>query len=201
MPSKAELENERRTQILDAAEKVFAEQGFSQARMDDIVAESGLSKGALYWYYKSKDAIIMALMDRVFISEMKAAEALIGLDSPVEERIRTYMRAAVRDIRHFEHFMNLGYEFVALATRRSDVREKIKGYYATYTDILTEIIQEGIDRGELRAVDPVQVAISIIGVYEGITLMWFVDPASVDWDVMTDSPLDLFFEGIRKGAA
>ncbi len=69
MSSQTDLEQERRKQILDAAEKVFTQRGFNKARMDDIVAESGLSKGALYWYYKSKDEIILALMDRFFAGE------------------------------------------------------------------------------------------------------------------------------------
>jgi hypothetical protein len=107
----------------------------------------------------------------------------------------------VREVRQFEHFVNLGYEFVALATRRSEVREKIQGYYARYTEVLAGIIQDGIDRGELNPVDANQAAIAIIGIYEGLSLMWFVDPNSVDWDVMTDVPLDLLLDGIRKGAA
>ncbi|TET82024.1 MAG: TetR/AcrR family transcriptional regulator [Anaerolineales bacterium] len=59
---KPDLSAERREQILNAAEKVFTRLGFSKARIDDIVAESELSKGAIYWYYKSKDTIIAALL-------------------------------------------------------------------------------------------------------------------------------------------
>ena len=55
MPPRPEVSKERTKQILDAAVKVFSRSGFQQASMDDIVAESGLSKGALYWYFKSKD--------------------------------------------------------------------------------------------------------------------------------------------------
>jgi len=50
----------RRNQILDAATAVFARLGFERARMDDIVEASGLSKGALYWYFNSKEEIITA---------------------------------------------------------------------------------------------------------------------------------------------
>ena len=44
--------------IIEAAVKVFAEQGIGKARMDDIAQETGVSKGTLYLYFKSKDAII-----------------------------------------------------------------------------------------------------------------------------------------------
>ena len=49
---------DRKEQIIDAAMAVFARLGFHEARMDDIAQEAGLSKAALYLYYKSKDAII-----------------------------------------------------------------------------------------------------------------------------------------------
>ena len=46
--------NKRKNQILEAAFKVFVNKGYSRTTMDDIVNSSGLSKGALYHYYKSK---------------------------------------------------------------------------------------------------------------------------------------------------
>lgn len=66
IPPKPDVRAERQEQILDAAGKTFARLGFNHASMDDIVAEAGLSKGALYWYYESKDAIILALIERFF---------------------------------------------------------------------------------------------------------------------------------------
>ncbi len=58
MVSKSELTEIRREQILEAATSVFARFGVYKARMDDIVEEAGLSKGAVYWYFKSKDEIL-----------------------------------------------------------------------------------------------------------------------------------------------
>lgn len=56
--------DERPDEILDAATLVFANQGFDAARMDEIAEHAGLSKGALYLYFKSKDAILIAIIDR-----------------------------------------------------------------------------------------------------------------------------------------
>lgn len=87
MDSQTDLKQERRKQILDAAEKVFTQRGFNKARMDDIVAESGLSKGALYWYYKSKDEIILALMDRFFAGEMQVEEELFSTEGDARQQL------------------------------------------------------------------------------------------------------------------
>lgn len=67
--ARSDVSEERRSQILDAAVAVFARLGFHQARMDDIVQEAGLSKGALYWYFKSKDEIVMAILSSLFERE------------------------------------------------------------------------------------------------------------------------------------
>lgn len=196
--SKESLEQERREQILDAAETVFAERGFSQARMDDIVRASGLSKGALYWYYKGKDAIVMALLDRIFGAELEEARELVALERPAEERMRMIVLAAAGEIRRFEKLMPLGYEFVALAARRKEVRQRLASYYRGYTEPLAEIVRQGVERGEFKPIDPHQVALALIAAYEGLALLWFVDPESVDWDVMSTTPLELILEGIQK---
>ena len=65
MAPRPDVSKERKSQILTAATKVFTELGFAGARMDDIVAESGLSKGNLYWYFESKDTIIISMLDQV----------------------------------------------------------------------------------------------------------------------------------------
>jgi AcrR family transcriptional regulator len=56
----------RRTQILDAAEKVFKEKGISQATMDDIAREAELAKGTIYLYYRNKDELHVGLILRSF---------------------------------------------------------------------------------------------------------------------------------------
>ena len=56
-------QTDRKNQILEAAFKVFVEKGYSKATMDDIVDSSGLSKGALYHYYKSKKDLFLSLIE------------------------------------------------------------------------------------------------------------------------------------------
>ncbi|SVB52119.1 uncharacterized protein METZ01_LOCUS204973, partial [marine metagenome] len=54
---------QRREQILNAALHVIVRNGYHQSRMDDIVSKSGLSKGAIYWYYKSKKDVYLDLVN------------------------------------------------------------------------------------------------------------------------------------------
>lgn len=65
---------ERSRQILDAARRCFAEKGFHRASMSDVIRESGLSAGAVYSYYSSKEQLIAAVARSVF----QAYEAGLG---------------------------------------------------------------------------------------------------------------------------
>ena len=60
---KHETPEVRRAQILEAARRCFGEAGYHKTKMDDIVSRAGLSKGALYWHFESKDEIFLALFD------------------------------------------------------------------------------------------------------------------------------------------
>ena len=66
---------ERQSQIMEAAMKVFTKKGFASARMDDIVKESGLSKGAIYYYYEGKKDIYIDEKDEI-ISKTLIKKAL-----------------------------------------------------------------------------------------------------------------------------
>ena len=201
MPAKKNLEKARRHQILDAAEKVFVKRGIDKARMDDIVQESGLSKGALYWYFKSKDAIVSALVEHVLISEMREAEALVQAEGSASERLKLFVNYAVREYKRFEKVLPLAYEFVAHAARSKAVRETVVLYFNRYENILAEVIQQGIDSGEFKPRDPDTVAISIISMYEGMAMLWFIEPELVDWDRMGAEPIDIMLAGltVEKG--
>src|SRR5262249_36868566 len=58
--------DERRKQIRDAALRCFARRGYAATRMEDIVAEAGVSKGAIYWHYESKKALFVDLVTEWF---------------------------------------------------------------------------------------------------------------------------------------
>jgi len=65
MSPRPNVSEERISQIVTAAEDVFTRKGFNEARMDDIAEETGLSKGTLYNYFKSKDDLSTIFMNRL----------------------------------------------------------------------------------------------------------------------------------------
>lgn len=164
----------RREQILDAATKVFVRRGFHKARIDDIVEEAGLSKGAVYWYFDSKDAIITAILDRFLQREFEALQEIISSDQDVESHLYRMIDQLSGEVERSADLMPLAYEFYAVATRQKEVRRSLKSFFDQHLGLFESLIMEGVRQGEFREVDPRDTAISLISLIEGLTLLWTI---------------------------
>jgi AcrR family transcriptional regulator len=196
MSPKPDVSEERKGQILNAAEEVFTSKGFDEARMDDIAEETGLSKGTLYLYFKSKDDLIIAILDRLFQGAFKQLGARKSTDLSATEAIRQFTEEAIRDYTKMLHMMPIAYEFLALAFRNKTVQKALKQYFTIYMDALVHIIQRGIATGEFRQVEAQEVAIAAGAIFEGIVLLWVYDRSRIDVEHHIHSSINLLLEGV-----
>jgi AcrR family transcriptional regulator len=198
MSPRPDVSEERRNQILEAAMAVFARQGFDQARMDDIAQEAGLSKGALYLYYKSKDAIIAAILQFFFSRAMKKLQGFLENEEPpsVREQLLRLNQYYIAEMKWMVSLLPLSFEFYAVAARQKAVRQFLKRYFKDYREVLAALVQRGIDRGEFRPMQAEGVAIAISALYEGLALLWMVDPEATQWEQTGESSLLLLLDGL-----
>jgi AcrR family transcriptional regulator len=196
MSPRPDVSEERKQQILDAAEKVFTHKGLDEARMDDIAEGTGLSKGTLYLYFKSKEDLIIAILDRIFRGLFEQLEARKGNELSATEAIWRFTDEATRDYKRMLHMVPIAYEFLALAFRNKTVQKALKQYFNLYMVALVPIIQRGIDSGEFREVDAQEVAIAAGAIFEGTVLLWVYDKSRVDVEHHIQSSIKLLLEGI-----
>lgn len=197
MSPRQDVSEERKEQILDAAEQVFTQKGLDLARMDDIAEATGLSKGALYLYFKSKDDLIIAILDRIFLHVFKQLDAREENEMSATEAIFQFTEDAIRDYKMMLRLMPVAYEFLALAFRNKTVQKALRQYFRHYMEVLVPIIQRGIDAGEFRQVDAREVAIAAGAIYEGTVLLWVYDKALVDIERHIRASIKLLLEGIQ----
>lgn len=198
MSPRPDVREERKTQILTAATKVFTERGFAEARMDDIVAESGLSKGALYWYFESKDAIIISILDHIFDYETsQIQERLAGVDS-AQMKFEIFIETMIKDIERIKPLMPIFFEFWSLSVRKETINRAIKRYYQSFFDLIEPIIEQGIERGEFLPVDVREAAVAIGAVYEGTILLYVYFSDTIDIEKQFRTNLNLILEGILR---
>jgi AcrR family transcriptional regulator len=187
----------RRQAILAAATSVFAQHGFDAATTDEIARAAGLSKGGLYWHFKSKDAILAALLEQLFNQELAVLEQLAQQASgSVGERLRQLGEQAADAILQMEPVLPVVLEFYALAARQAQVRAQIQGYYQRYQRGLAELLQQGYDAGEFRSGTAEQIAAFLIAQLEGLALMWVIAPQLIDPRKQVALAIDVSLRGL-----
>ena len=180
MPKVTEAHVEaRRRQILDAAFACFARQGFHQTSMQDICRESGLSAGAVYGYFASKEEIIQACCAGC----QQSGELLVDLDmqgSTTLEILDGLASAAFGELDQpgSDVWMQVNVQWWSEALRDQDLREALlqKGVGPLKAG-LAGIISRAQDKGEIApAISPDAVARVLLAMWQGLVLQKALDP-------------------------
>ena len=197
MSRRPDISEIRRNQILDAATNVFVRLGFQHARMDDIVEEAGLSKGTLYWYFKSKEDIINAILRRLFAGDLENLEGLLQAEGTASERLIQFTHYRVIGLKRMSSLVPIIFEFYAVAVHQQWVKQFINEYFEHFRTLLEELIQQGIGNGEFRHVNARNAAISLASLYEGLTLHWLMDPQTVQWEILSENSIPMLLDGLK----
>jgi AcrR family transcriptional regulator len=188
----------RKQEILAAATAVFAQKGFDGASMDDIVQASGLSKGGLYWHFKSKDDIIAAILNEFFSQEMNFLESLLQTEDSATAKLQQLGQQVSTDVVHMQALLSISLEFYALAARRETVRGQLQAYFEQYRNSLATLIQAGIHAGEFdEAVSAEQAALNLVAQFEGLVLLWAIQAGNFDLEQQMTTAVTCFIKGLR----
>ncbi len=197
MTPRPDVSLERKQQITEAATTVFSRLGFHKARIDDIAAEAGLSKGTLYLYFKSKDDIIASLLSKMFERELAALDSLKNDQRPAAERLLVFVEQSNNALIKWQRIIPIMFEFLSRISRQSVVQQAFKSYFQSYMEMLTPIIQQGIDSGEFKSVDAQEIAIAVGAIIEGTILLWVYDPEFINLQRHVYTGVQLLLEGIK----
>lgn len=167
-PPRTDVSAERRTQIIEAAMACFTRKGYTNTTMDDIVAESGLSKGAIYWYFHSKDDLFTTAMTSLFEDWGQEAIAALVQHETTSEKLRAGGRVMAGFCCKAQGLFGLFLEFWA----QSDRREKVGQFWADvliqYEKVIAAAIDEGVQNGEFKPVDAENLVWAIMAAYDGL---------------------------------
>ncbi|MGG7516523.1 TetR family transcriptional regulator C-terminal domain-containing protein [Allorhizobium undicola] len=181
------IQEEKQEVILEAALEVFSSRGFLGATIDQIAEVAGMSKPNLLYYFRTKEAMHRALMDRLLTNWLEPLRAFDAVGDPAEE-IRGYLRRKLEMARDFPRESRLfANEILQGAPNIEDV---LKGPLKTLVDEKAEVIRSWIAAGKLRDCDPRHLIFSI----------WATTQHYADFDVQvravlgSGSPCDNRFE-------
>lgn len=180
---------ERLPQILAAARAVFARSSFAEARMEDIAQAAGLSKAAIYLYFPSKDELISALLQQYFAAAFADLTALHTVAGPLRERLGIWAERWIDELERDAAYLAVGHEFFAVAARRAEVRVVVRDYYRRFRAELTTLLTTAQAQGERLALPPAELATALVALFEGLSMLWMLDPEAIDLRVVTAQAL------------
>ena len=161
----------RRRQILDAAVVCFARDGFHRATIQDVCRQAGLSPGAVYRYFSSKEALIQAIADERHARE--AADLIAARKIGGAEGLRALGRASFSSLADPDERLRrrLGVQVWAEAVRNPAIHEIIMRGIDRGRIVMADLVREAQERGELSpALDPDSVARAMLALFQGFIL-------------------------------
>ena len=167
---KKEQQNNKKDLIMSAALKVMTKKGYYSSTMDDIVLESGMSKGAIYHYYKSKKEVYLELI--VYLeSKYTDMFASVNKESTSAKKLKKLFTIWSDQLEKEPGFFQSFSIFQSMSRHDKDFKQAMQRMYNRFQKFIELIIIEGIESKEFKKIDPKTSALSLILNLDGIS--WF----------------------------
>lgn len=190
----------KREKIIIHAFNLFAEKGYSETSIDDIVKASGISKGGIYYYFKSKEDIFLEIAEERFRQRKNLMSNAQNIESS-KEKIISYINWTLTGFfdEKVQKMSRFTFEFWSVLSRNPNMAVKAKERYKMFYDILAKILQQGIDNGEFKEDMDVESMIYIIlSTMDGIGFVNSVMGISITKDIVNNY-IDMILKKIEKG--
>ncbi len=187
---------ETRGKIIQAALECFSRTGYDATGVAEICATAGVSKGAFYHHFPSKEAVFIVLLNEWLAGlDMRFAEIRANAQS-VPAVLRAMAGTARMIFADAKGQLPLYLEFWTQASREPGIWEKTVEPYLRYEHYLSDLIRQGIADGSLRPVDPDITARSLIALALGLLVQGMVNPDVTDWAATAETGIEMLLAGI-----
>jgi AcrR family transcriptional regulator len=196
MPPRPDVSAERRAQIIEAALACFMRKGFNNTTMDDIVMESGLSKGSLYWYFESKDELFTAALLSLFVNVGEEVVSAVEQCTTASDKLRALGQAAANVSKLLEGYFGLFLEFWASSSRREETGQMWLDILEQFKGVVVEVIEEGARNGEFKPVDADSLVWALLAAYDGLAAYVLFMP-DLDLDRINQAFVETLLRGLE----
>lgn len=188
-----------RQQVLDAATRLFLQYGFKKTTMNDVAQSVGISKGALYLHFASKEAIFWEISDKVRTQVLGLLAGIATRDLPPDEKLRRmHLEGLLFAWDHFHqapHAPEVWGETTAMfASRNAE-------FYKQCQRLMAQVVEEGQEAGVFRSdldADRIAEVLSMVSHGFGPPYLRISERRQLE-DGVSDA-FDLILDGLRRGA-
>ncbi len=187
---------ETRTHILEAAVKQFSVNGYNKASVDDICEQAGVSKGAFYHHFKTKQDLFLALLDGWLQTIDQAIEA--SKNQPVPETFHQMTEFFPYIFETAGDNLPMFLEFWLQASRDETIWEASIAPYRRYHKYFVSLIKKGIKEGSFVDVDPDLAARLIVSAAMGLLLQSLLDPDGAKWAKVARETVQVMMKSLLR---
>ncbi len=185
--------------ILKEAMRLFLERGYHGTSIEDITKASGLTKGALYWHFKSKEELLNRIMKEF---ESRFLDGLIKSVQEVQggtlDKIEKYFRYNAA----FSYYnRELCVSFTTLAAElvgaHHGTEPEFRRIYKKYQEFLSNLVLRGKEEKVIEEdIDPDLAALTIIAFHDGVLIRWFMSQNEIDGKAYVNTFKKIIFQGL-----
>ena len=185
---------ETKARILESAIKLFSSRGYNKASVDEICREAGISKGAFYHHFESKQALFLALLD----GWLKTIDTAIGesKDKTAPETFMLMTQAFPYLFKTAGEGLPMFLEFWLQASRDKKIWEASIAPYRRYHKYFTSLIKKGVKEGSFVDVDPELTSRMIVSTAMGLLLQSLLDPKGANWEKVARDSTNLLVNNL-----
>ncbi|MGI0154784.1 MAG: TetR/AcrR family transcriptional regulator [Thermoplasmata archaeon] len=193
-----------RSRILDAAQRLVSRRGIHGTSMDDIVGASGLSKGAIYGHFSSKEELLISLQDRELASKIdEVTRRFRSSDSPRARIVRLLEAYFATGASANRERLRLNLEFFAAALGTKSLRARLDARYARSRRLFIDLLELGVRRNEFRPdLDCEATATAIVALLDGVSVDWaLISSLHLDWHALGAATRRALLDGIAADSS
>jgi AcrR family transcriptional regulator len=185
---------ETRSRILATSMRCFAKHGFNETSIQQICQDTGVSKGAFYHHFPSKQALFMELL-KGWLDSIELDFASSQQES-VPETLMHMTAILPAAIASADDQLPIFLEFWLQASRDQNIWEVTIAPYRHFQGYFEELIQRGINEGSFSDIDPKPVAQLIVSMAVGLLLQGLLDPQGADWNETARESMRIILKGL-----
>jgi AcrR family transcriptional regulator len=189
---------ETRNHILEAATHLFSKNGYEATGVAEICQAAGVSKGAFYHHFPSKQAVFLELLNS-YLNGIETGFNLMRKEVQDVPQVILQMASLVGSLfQTADIHLPIFLEFWTQANHDPHIWEAAIAPYRRYQAYFAEMIQEGIDEGSIQPVDAQLAARVLVSLAVGMLMQSLFEPQVSDWQNEARQSMELLMKGIAR---
>jgi AcrR family transcriptional regulator len=182
--TREEKKAQTRERLLDAAQTVFARRGIVAASLDEIAEEAGLTKGAVYSNFESKEDLFQAVLDDRYNDRTMRIADLVDTSASFDEQAAEGARMLLDFYEEERIWTLLTLEFEAYAVRNPEFTPKARAHARELRRAVAELIAQHVQELDDVPLSPDELAIAFIALSNGMAILKLADPDGIPDDLL-----------------